>query len=101
MRNVFIPIALCASLLCFANVPSALGEGCDFENQAYFQGQVVCQNGNEMKCTADGWQQTGNECTQSDEDEAVRQPEAAGPGSVQNPEEPSVPQVPAVPPATE
>lgn len=101
MKRGFGPITLCASLLCFANVPVALGQGCTFENRAYFAGQIVCQNGSEMKCTSGGWEQTGNDCFVPDESEVVKQPEVEGPAEVQMPEEPSVPEVPEIPPATD
>lgn len=94
-------IALCLFLSGFANLPAALGEGCNFENRAYFEGQVVCQDGSEMRCTDGGWEQTGNLCSGIDEGEEVEEPEAADPPEVQMPEEPQVPEVPEIPPATE
>lgn len=101
MKRPLNLIALCLFLSGVANVPVALGEGCDFENRAYFQGQVVCQNGSEMRCTENGWEQTGARCSGLDESEEVEQPEAGGPAEVQMPEEPQVPQVPDIPAATE
>jgi hypothetical protein len=101
MKRPFDLIALSFFLSGFANVPGALGAGCDFENRAYFEGQVVCQNGSEMRCTEGGWEQTGNLCSGVDESEEVGQPEAVGPAEVQMPQEPQVPEVPEIPPATE
>lgn len=101
MNRPLTLIALCSLISCFATVPSALGQGCSFENRGYFEGQVVCQDGSEMKCTNGGWEQTGNACSAMDENEEVNQPGADGPGEVQMPEEPQVPEVPAIPPATE
>jgi hypothetical protein len=101
MKRPFNLMALCFLLSSFADVPGALGEGCSFENRAYFEGQVVCQDGSEMKCTEGGWEQTGNPCSGLDESEEVDQPEVGGPAEVQMPEEPQVPEVPEIPPATE
>jgi len=77
----------------------AMGEGCSFENRAYFEGQAVCQSGLRMKCVNGGWVQTGLPC--SDEGEyRVKQPEAGSPRSLEQPQVPAV-QQPDVPPAAE
>ena len=100
MKRLSSLVALSIFLSTFANLSGAYGQGCTFENRGYFEGQVVCQAGSEMRCTADGWAQTGNPCSGADESEEVQQPEAEAPPEVEMPEEPQVPEV-EVPPVTE
>jgi len=80
-----------------ANVPAAFGQGCTYENQGYFEGQVVCQSGSEMKCHGGEWEQTGNPCYGSGEKLKVDEREANGPADVEMPRDVAVPEVPPIP----
>ena len=100
-KRYFIPASLSLVLFSCLIVPRAEAQGCTFEDKGYFEGQTACQYGSLMKCVGSSWVDTGSECANSDADENVQQPDAAGPGDVQMPDEPQAPAVPDVPPAEE
>jgi hypothetical protein len=101
MKRFFTPAGLSLVLFSFLIVPGANAQGCTFENKGYFDGQMVCQYGTQMKCVGGSWAQTGDECADGDAGGEVKQPDVTDPGEVQMPDEPQAPDEPGVPPATE